>query len=179
MKDKFIRILSPIQLVVVGILDIAVIGYTIFAIRQLARRPRTTVIFFAACVVLALVVAVLVTREIVSHGVKFHDDEMEFTGLDNDNIFAYEDIVSVQTQKDEKASLVKNFIDRQSKIILTLKDERVVTIDIGITTKNTLNKVSDEINARISAVPAQPAEEPQKEETPEPETEENVENINE
>ena len=149
MKDKFIRILSPIQIFVVGLLDIAVIGYAIFAVKTLAKRQATSVIFFAACVVLAFIVAVLVTKEIVSHGVKFHDDELEFTGIDNDNIFAYEDIVKVETDKDEKASLVKNFVDRQSKIIFTLKDERVVTVYIGITTKSTLKKVSDEIISRL------------------------------
>lgn len=149
MKDKFIRILSPIQIFVVGLLDIAVIGYAIFAVKTLAKRQATSVIFFAACVVLALIVAVLVTKEIVSHGVKFHDDELEFTGIDNDNIFAYDDIVKVETEKDEKASLVKNFVDRQSKIIFTLKDERVVTVYIGITTKSTLKKVSDEIISRL------------------------------
>lgn len=149
MKDKFIRILSPIQIFVVGLLDIAVIGYAIFAVKTLAKRQATSVIFFAACVVLAFIVAVLVTKEIVSHGVKFHDDELEFTGIDNDNIFAYEDIVKVETEKDEKASLVKNFVDRQSKIIFTLKNERVVTVYIGITTKSTLKKVSDEIISRL------------------------------
>ena len=149
MKDKFIRILSPIQIFVVGLLDIAVIGYAIFAVKTLAKRQATSVIFFAACVVLAFIVAVLVTKEIVSHGVKFHDNELEFTGIDNDNIFAYEDIVKVETEKDEKASLVKNFVDRQSKIIFTLKDERVVTVYIGITTKSTLKKVSDEIISRL------------------------------
>lgn len=149
MKDKFIRILSPIQIFVVGLLDIAVIGYAIFAVKTLAKRQATSVIFFAACVVVALIVAVLVTKEIVSHGVKFHDDELEFTGIDNDNIFAYDDIVKVETEKDEKASLIKNFVDRQSKIIFTLKDEKVVTIYIGITTKSTLKKVSDEIISRL------------------------------
>lgn len=149
MKDKFIRILSPIQIFVVGLLDIAVVGYAIFAVKTLAKRQATSVIFFAACVVLAFIVAVLVTKEIVSHGVKFHDDELEFTGIDNDNIFAYDDIVKVETEKDEKASLVKNFVDRQSKIIFTLKDERVVTVYIGITTKSTLKKVSDEIISRL------------------------------
>lgn len=150
MKDKYIKIVSPIQLAVVIILDAAVVGYIIFAVKKLTQRPGTMVIFFTACVVLALVVAVLVTKEVLSHGVKFHDDEMEFMGIDNDNIFSYDDIVSVQTEKDDKASLVKNFVDRQSKIILTLKDDKVVTIDIGLTTKSTLSNIEKEINTRIS-----------------------------
>lgn len=85
----------------------------------------------------------------LSNGVKFYGDEMEFTGLDNDSIFAYADIEKVETEKDTKPSFVKNFIDRQSKVILTLKDERVVTIDVGLTTKNGLAAIENEINERI------------------------------
>lgn len=149
MNNKFMRILSPIQLAVVGILDIAVIGYLIFAIKRLIQNPRTTVIIFTAGVAVALIIAILVTKEVLSHGVKFLDDEMEFTGIDGENIFAYDNIASVETKKDDKASLVKNFVDRQSQIILTLKDGKVVTISIGLTTKSTLKKIADEISARI------------------------------
>lgn len=151
MKDKFIRILSPITLSVVGILDIAVIGYGIFAVKKLIQMQRMSVIFFAAVEVLAIIVAILVTKEILSNGVKFHDDEMEFTGLDDNNIFDYADIVNVETQKDDKASLVKNFVDRHSKIIFTLKNDKVITIDIGLTTKNALKNIESEINNRIGA----------------------------
>lgn len=149
MNNKFMRILSPIQLTVIGILDIAVIGYLIFAIKRLIQNPRTTVIIFTAGVAVALIIAILVTKEVLSHGVKFLDDEIEFTGIDGENIFAYDDIKSVETKKDDKASLVKNFVDRQSQIILTLKDGKTVTISIGLTTKNTLKKIGDEISSRI------------------------------
>lgn len=149
MNNKFMRILSPIQLAVVGILDIAVIGYLIFAIKRLIQNPRTTVIIFTAGVAVALIIAILVTKEVLSHGVKFLDDEMEFTGIDGENIFSYDNIASVETKKDDKASLVKNFVDRQSQIILTLKDGKVVTISIGLTTKSTLKKIGDEIRTRI------------------------------
>ncbi len=64
--------------------------------------------------------------------------------------FAYADIEKVETEKDTKPSFVKNFIDRQSKVILTLKDERVVTVDVGLTTKNGLAAIEKEINERIS-----------------------------
>ena len=140
MKDKFLRILSPITLAVVAILDAAVIGYGIYA----------TIIIFALCDLAALIIAVLVTKEVLSNGVKFYSDEMEFTGLDKDSIFAYADIEKVETEKDTKPSFVKNFIDRQSKVILTLKDERVVTVDVGLTTKNGLAAIEKEINERIS-----------------------------
>lgn len=149
MNNKFMRILSPIQLAVVGILDIAVIGYLIFAIKRLIQNPRTTVIIFTAGVAVALIIAILVTKEVLSHGVKFLDDEMEFTGMDGENIFSYDNIASVETKKDDKASLVKNFVDRQSQIILTLEDGKVVTISIGLTTKSTLKKIGDEIRTRI------------------------------
>lgn len=151
MNNKFMRILSPIQLAVVGILDIAVICYLIFAIKRLIQNPKTTVIIFTAGVAVALIIAILVTKEVLSHGVKFLDDEMEFTGIDGENIFSYDNIVSVKTHKDDKASLVKNFIDRQSQVILTLKNGQTVTIAIGITTKSTLKKIGDEISSRISS----------------------------
>lgn len=150
MKDKFLRILSPITLAVVAILDAAVIGYGIYAIKRLTAVQNATIIIFAVCDLAALIIAALVTKEVLSNGVKFHNDEMEFTGLDNDSIFAYADIEKVETEKDTKPSFVKNFVDRQSKVILTLKDERVVTIDVGLTTKNGLKKIEDEIKNRIS-----------------------------
>lgn len=150
MKDKFLRILSPITLAVVAILDAAVIGYGIYAIKRLIAVQNATIIIFAVCDLAALIIAALVTKEVLSNGVKFYGDEMEFTGLDNDSIFAYADIEKVETEKDTKPSFVKNFVDRQSKVILTLKDERVVTIDVGLTTKNGLKKIEDEINNRIS-----------------------------
>ncbi len=149
MKEKFIRILSPIQIAIVAVLDAAVLYFLVFAIRRLFINQRMSVIFFTICVIFALVIAVLVTKEIFSHGIKFHDDEMEFTGLDGENIFAYADIEKVETEKDDKASLVKNFKDRQSKVILTLKEERTVTIDIGLTSKSVLNKIAHEICTRI------------------------------
>ncbi len=150
MKDKFLRILSPITLVVVAILDAAVIGYGIYAIKRLIAVQNATIIIFAVCDLAALIIAALVTKEVLSNGVKFYGDEMEFTGLDNDSIFVYADIEKVETEKDTKPSFVKNFVDRQSKVILTLKDERVVTIDVGLTTKNGLAAIEKEINERIS-----------------------------
>lgn len=149
MKDKFLRILSPITLAVVAILDAAVIGYGIYAIKRLIAVQNATVIIFAVCDLSALIIAVLVTKEVLSNGVKFYSDEMEFTGLDKDSVFAYADIEKVETEKDTKPSFVKNFVDRKSKVILTLKNERVVTIDVGLTTKNGLSAIEKEINERI------------------------------
>lgn len=149
MNSKFIRLLSPIRMGVVALLDAAALGYGIYAVKKLAENPRASVVFFAACVLAAIILAALVTREVLSNGVKFYDDELEFNGLDDDNIFAYADIEKVETFKDTKASLVKNFTDRQSKVIFTMKDGRVVTVDIGLTTKKVLAAVENEINSRI------------------------------
>lgn len=149
MKEKFMRILSPVTIAVVAVLDAAVIGYGIFAIKKIIQAPRGPVIFFALCELVALVIAVLVTKETFSNGVKFYDDEMEFVGLDSENIFNYDDILEVRTEKDTAPSFTKNFIDRQSKIILTLKDDKIITIDIGITTKNALAEIEKEIKSRV------------------------------
>lgn len=150
MKEKFVRIISPITLAVVLVLDAATIGYAIFAIKKIIAYPSANAIIFAACDFVALIIAVLVTKQILSNGIKLYDDEVEFTGLDDGNIFAYDDIISVETEKDTKASFVKNFNDRQSKIILNLKDDKTVTIDIGLTSKATLDKVADEIKSKLS-----------------------------
>lgn len=152
MKDKFIRIISPIALAVVIVLDIGVIAYGVFAVKNLMQRVTTLSIIFALCIILAVVVAVLTTRETVRNGVIFRENEMEFTGLDSDNIFKYEDIKNIAYVKDEKPSFVKNFIDRQSRIVLTFQDDRVITVDIGITTKNKLKEIEKEITDRIKVV---------------------------
>lgn len=149
MKEKFLRILSPITLAVIAVLDLACICYAVFAIKKLIDFPSANAIFFFACDIFAIIIAALVTKESVTNGIKFYDDELEFTMLDSNNIYAYNDIVSVETKKDTKASFTKNFIDRQSKIILTLKDEKVITIDIGLTTKGTLEKCKEEIESRL------------------------------
>ena len=149
MKEKFLRILSPITLTVIAFLDLACICYAVFAIKKLIDFPSANAILFFACDIIAIIVAALVTKESFSNGIKFYDDELEFTMLDNNNIYAYSDIVSVETKKDTKASFTKNFIDRQSKLILTLKNEMVITIDIGLTTKGTLEKCKEEIESRL------------------------------
>ena len=149
MKDKFFRILSPITIGVIFILDCAVVGYSIFAVKKVITLTDTKSIFFAFCVFIALIVGILVTKEIFSNGIKFYSDEMEFTDLDCDNIVAYEDIESIETQKDTKPSFVKNFYDRHAKIIINKKDGGVMTVDVGLVTKGTLEKISKEINSRI------------------------------
>lgn len=149
MKNKFIRILSPITISVVTVLNIAVIYFAVFAVKKLIEFTTVYAIFFAVMEVFAIVVAALVTKNVLSQGVKFYDDRLEFTAIDDDNIIYYDDIISIKTEKDDKASLVKNFVDRQSKIIFALKEDKVISVDIGLTTKKTLNNLEKEINTKI------------------------------
>lgn len=158
MKDKFIRVISPITAAVVALLDIAVIIYGVFAVTKLMEQKTASVIFFAAIEVFAIIVAVLVTKEVVKNGVIFRDDEFEFTGLDENNIFEYDNIEKIETFKDDAPSLVKNFVDRHAVITLTLKEDKVVSIDIGLCTKYTLEFIAKEIGERshVEYIPPKP-----------------------
>ncbi|MFR5874994.1 MAG: hypothetical protein ACLUFN_00740 [Eubacterium sp.] len=152
MKEKFIRVLSPFTLGFVIVLDAAVIGFAYYAVQKLSYQVSTINVIFAFIDVIAIIVAVLVTKEVLTNGVKFRDDEVEFTGIDDNNLFDYDDIIKIDYSKDNKASLKKNFIDRYSSIIIYLKDESVVTIELGLTTNGTLKKIVNELNLRIEKI---------------------------
>lgn len=158
MKDKFIRVLSPITAAVILLLDVSVVAYGIFAVKKVIELRSAAAIFFAAVEVAAIIIAVLVTRETLRNGVVFREDEFEFTGLDDNNIFDYNDIENVESYKDTTPSLVKNFIDRHSVLTFTLKEDKVVTIDIGLSRKYTLDLIHKEICQRcgMEYVPPEP-----------------------
>ena len=65
MKDKFIRILSPMTLAVVILLDLAVIGYGVFAVYRLTQVRTGMTVIFAIIEIAAIVIAVLTTKETV------------------------------------------------------------------------------------------------------------------
>ena len=150
MKQKFIRIISPITIIVIALLDIAVIGFAVFSVKKIIEVQNLYSIFFGIIEVLAIVVAVLVTKETISHGIAFYEDRLEFTGIDDKNVFPYSDITEVETYQDTKASLKKNFIDRHSLIMITLNDDTVTTIDIGLTSKKLLIRFKKELAEHIS-----------------------------
>ena len=122
MKNKFYRVISPLTLIIVIILDIAVAAYAIFAVKKLIENVSVYSVIFAIIDLFAIVVAVFVTKYVVSQGIVFDDDSFEFTALDDNNIFKYADIENIKISKDTKASFKKNFIDRQSQIIIEQKD---------------------------------------------------------
>lgn len=154
MNDKFIRLLSPISLAVYGILDLAVLGFGVFAIKKATVMLNTWVIIFIAIEIFAIIIAIIGTKELLSNGVKFSDDEAEFTGVDDNNIVAYDDIITIEAYRDTSASFTKNFDMRHSLLIFTLKDEsgeKTNTIDIGLINNGALNKVLNEFKKHIDA----------------------------
>ena len=149
MKEKFIRILSPITFAVIFALDIAVVGFGIFAVEKIIATQSAPVIIFALIEIFAIIIAVLVTKEILKNGVIFYEDEFEFTGIDDKNIFTYESISGIEIYHDTSASLTKNFVDRHALVIITANDDTVTTVDIGLTTKKTLKKIKKELERHI------------------------------
>lgn len=146
---KFIRILSPITIIVIFALDAAVISFLVYSIKRILEEISFITIAFIIIEIFAVLIAGFTTKEIFSNGVIFDNEKIEFTGLDNDNVFYYTDISKCEAHKDTKASLRKNFVDRYSHITLYLKDERVVTVNLGLTTTKALNKVKAELESRI------------------------------
>lgn len=149
MKQKFIRILSPITLAVVAALDIAVVSFGIFSVKKIITAQSAAIIFFAVIEIFAIIVGALVTKEILKNGVIFYDDKFEFTGIDDKNIFTYESISGIEIYHDTSASLTKNFVDRHALVIITANDETVTTVDIGLATKRTLKKIKSELERHI------------------------------
>ena len=150
MKNKFIRIVSPISLAMAVVLDIAVVYYGKYAIEKLSREASFMNIMFIIIEICSVLLAVFYTREILRHGIRFKETELEITALDENNIFAYCDIKRVEVFKDTKASLKKNFVERYSRLTLELADGSSVAIELGLTTKRKLKKIENEINSRIN-----------------------------
>ena len=136
MKDKFIRILSPMTLAVVILLDLAVIGYGVFAVYRLTQMRTGMTVIFAIIEIAAIVIAVLTTKETVKNGLLLRATDFEFTGMDKDNVYAYDQIKDIAGYKDEAPSLVKNAV-----LTLTLTDDTTVLLDLGLCQKRTLETV--------------------------------------
>ncbi|MBR3148626.1 MAG: hypothetical protein IKF64_00495 [Eubacterium sp.] len=150
MKDKFIRVISPVALPVILIFDAAVIYYLYIAIIKVMADDSVFAAIFLFVQVAAVVFAVLTTREVLRHGVKFTENYIEFTALDSDNKVKYEEIDRVAVQRDTKASFTKNFVNRYSSLVFYLNDDTVLTVELGITTGRKLTQIENEINERIA-----------------------------
>ncbi len=113
MKKKFIRVLSPITLAVITALDIAVFGFGIFALKKLFEELSAAVIFFTAIEIFAIVIGILITKEVLKNGISFYEDEMEFTGIDENNLFSYEEIEKIDCININYAIVVREIVKNE------------------------------------------------------------------
>lgn len=149
MKDKFIRCVSPIEVIISFAVEASGIGFLIYAIKELKGRTDFYSAVFYIVTVFAIVLGFFMIKQTVSQGVIFYSDRLEFTDIDNANVFEYKKIKSVDSYKDTKVSFKKKVVERFSLIIIELDDGTSVTITLGYTTKRTLNKIVNEIKSRI------------------------------
>lgn len=149
MKDKFIRCVSPIEVIISFAVEASGIGFLAYAIKELKGRTDFYAAVFYIVTVFAIVLGFFMIKQAFSQGVIFYSDNLEFTDIDNANIFEYKKIKSVDSYKDTKVSFKKKVVERFSLIIIELDDGTSVTITLGYTTKRTLNKIVNEIKSRI------------------------------
>ena len=149
MKDKFIRCVSPIEVIISFVVEASGIGFLVYAIKELRGRTDFYAAVFYIVTVFAIVLGFFMIKQAFSQGVRFYSDRLEFTDIDNANIFQYKKIKSVDSYKDTKVSFKKKVVERFSLIIIELDDGTSVTITLGYTTKRTLNKIVNEIKSRI------------------------------
>lgn len=149
MKDKFIRCVSPIEVIISFVVEASGIGFLVYAIKELKGRTDFYAAVFYIVTVFAIVLGFFMIKQAFSQGVIFYSDNLEFTDIDNANIFEYKKIKSVDSYKDTKVSFKKKVVERFSLIIIELDDGTSVTITLGYTTKRTLNKIINEIKSRI------------------------------
>lgn len=149
MKDKFIRCVSPIEVIISFAVEASGIGFLVYAIKELKGRTDFYAAIFYIVTVFAIVLGFFMIKQAFSQGVIFYSDNLEFTDIDNANVFEYKKIKSVDSYKDTKVSFKKKVVERFSLIIIELDDGTSVTITLGYTTKRTLNKIVNEIKSRI------------------------------
>ena len=83
MKNKFIRIISPITFCVVLLLDIGVVAFGITAVKKIIEVANFYTVSFVIIEIISLVICFFVSREVISTGVKFGENDFEFTALSN------------------------------------------------------------------------------------------------
>lgn len=149
MKDKFIRCVSPIEVIISFAVEASGIGFLVYAIKELKGRTDFYAVIFYIVTVFAIILGFFMIKQAFSQGVIFYSDNLEFTDIDNANVFEYKKIKSVDSYKDTKVSFKKKVVERFSLIIIELDDGTSVTITLGYTTKRTLNKIVNEIKSRI------------------------------
>lgn len=146
---KFVRCVSLISLAVATMIVVVCVIFSIYAVNRIIENADFWGIMFAVIMVFSDIIGVLMIKEVLSNGVKFYDDYVEFTGVDTDNVYKYDDIEKVEASRDTKASFRKNFVDRYSNVSIYLKDESMAYIQLGLTSGRTLKKIIDELTLRM------------------------------
>lgn len=140
--EKFIRILSVPTLIIILLADLAVLFFAVFAVDRLIQTPSILVIIIAVVEVFAIVVSVLVTKEIFTEGLALYNDHFDFPGIDDGGSMQYDEITDITCEKDTKASLTKNFTDRHAFITFETKSHDLRTVDLGLVSVRTLENVT-------------------------------------
>lgn len=149
MENKFIRIISPFSYAMALLFDIFVAAFMVTAFNKIMTEVSTINIAFLIITIISAVIAILTSKEVFSSGVKFNDKQFEFTAIDSNNVFEYSKIEKIESSKDVSASFKKGFVDRYSHIIVYFKNGSITTIELGLTTVKSLNKITNEIKSRI------------------------------
>ena len=149
MKDKFIRCVSPMNVVISLMIEAAGIGFLVYAIKELRDRTDFYAVIFYIIIAFAIVLGLFMIKQAFSEGVVFSSESFEFTDIDGVNVFEYKKIKSVEGYKDTKISFKKKVVERFSFIVIETDDGKSVTVTLGYTTKRTLDKIVNEIKSRI------------------------------
>ncbi len=149
MKEKFYPVLSPVNLIIALLLDCGCAFFAYLSVTKLIKEQSTINIAFFCIIAVSSVIAVLSTIQNFKNGVRFYSDRVEFTSFYSENEFRYADIEKIESQRDTKVSFRKNFVDRFSNVIIYFKDDKAVTVSLGMTTQKTLNSIVEEIKKRI------------------------------
>ena len=150
MKNKFIRVLQPLSVLFLVLLDAASVLLLIPAIKRITDSLSFYSAAFLLIDLVVFVSALMSTLQSLKNGIVFSETSLVFTALDSNNVYKYTDIEKAEGVKDSKASFKKNFVDRYSSVILYLKDGSVATIELGFTTKKKLRQIISEIEKRCS-----------------------------
>lgn len=147
---KFINTASLLTFLVVVLLDCGTAYFFKFAIKKIITGERSgTAILFAVMMAFALFIAIKVTIDQCKTGVEFHKDACVFNGIDSDNRFVYDDIKSVDIEKDEKISFIKNFTDRSGLLKIETREGRIHILNLGTLSRKRLLTIKKQISMRL------------------------------
>ena len=150
MNNQFIRIISPFSVAIALLFDAGAAFLMVTGIQKVQWQATPLHLLFLLIALGSVFLAFFYTREVLRHGILLKKKSLEITSLDENNEFAYCQIEHFEITRDTKASFRKNFVDRYSHLILYLKDQSIVTIDLGLTTGKTLTHIETALQEKIT-----------------------------